>query len=47
VDPGGHETARDLESARALLQTLTEMDPDSLTPREALEVLYTLKSRLS
>ena len=30
-----------------LREALTEIDPDSLSPREALQALYDLKSRLS
>jgi DNA mismatch repair protein MutS len=34
------------ETAHPVLETLAEVDLDSLAPREALDLLYRLKSRL-
>ncbi len=40
VEPG--TASQELDQARALLAALRELDPDQLTPREALDVLYEL-----
>jgi hypothetical protein len=40
------ETAREIETALAVLQQLNEIQPDNLSPKEALDLLYSLK-RLS
>lgn len=49
LDADAHEQARDeqdaeLDALHSLRQTLADIDPDSLTPREALEALYRLKA---
>ncbi len=41
------DVAEQQQRAVDLAQTLTEIDPDSLSPREALQALYELKQKLS
>ncbi|MCZ8130613.1 MAG: DNA mismatch repair protein MutS [Steroidobacteraceae bacterium] len=41
--PTGATPAEDATAAIALLEAVAALDPDTLTPREALEVLYRLK----
>lgn len=45
-DETSAETAREIETALAVLQQLNEIQPDNLSPKEALDLLYSLK-RLS
>jgi DNA mismatch repair protein MutS len=40
------ETTKEIETALAVLQQLNEIQPDNLSPKEALDLLYSLK-RLS
>ncbi|MGE0625500.1 MAG: DNA mismatch repair protein MutS [Pseudomonadales bacterium] len=46
-DAAEGDAARVPGNVRALLDALSEVDPDALTPRQALDVLYALKSRLT
>jgi DNA mismatch repair protein MutS len=47
ADTGGsgadEETAREIEKALAVLKQLNEIQPDNLSPKEALDLLYSLK----
>jgi DNA mismatch repair protein MutS len=45
AEPAGHETTQDSNSD-AVTSHLQELDPDRMTPKEALEALYRLKSLL-
>jgi DNA mismatch repair protein MutS len=38
--------APEVEALRALRDQLEELDPDAMTPREALDALYALRSQL-
>jgi DNA mismatch repair protein MutS len=40
------EAAQDQAAQELLRQTLAELDPDTLSPREALDALYQLKNLL-
>jgi DNA mismatch repair ATPase MutS len=37
------ETAKEIETALAVLKQLHEIQPDNLSPKEALDLLYSLK----
>jgi DNA mismatch repair protein MutS len=39
-----HETPADVPEIDALAQALEEIEPDTMTPREALDALYRLKA---
>jgi len=44
LDP---ETLAQQQKESDLAQALTEIDPDSLSPRDALQAIYDLKQKLS
>lgn len=41
------EAAEEMATARQIMASLTGLDPDSLSPREALDALYELKRKIS
>ncbi len=47
ADPEPAVDTQNSELAQEVIDELTSVDPDALTPREALEALYTLKSKLN